>query len=303
MALLGTTIEHKGQVIDSRNGFDILECDTCGFRHVVPLPTTEVLEHVYRHEYYSQEKPLFLKQSNEDARWWELVYSDRYDTFEEYLPEKRRRVLDVGSGPGFFLKHGKDRGWCTQGIEPSRQATEHARSLGLDVVEDFLSKKTAQQFEPFDVIHASDVLEHIPDPASLLRLMHTMLTPGGIVCLSVPNDYNPFQQAVREVESYEPWWLAPPHHLNYFNFYSISKLLNAAGFEVFLKEATFPIDMFLLMGDRYVGNDALGRECHGKRMRLELQLAAAGQNSLRRVWYRSMAEQGIGREACVYAKK
>ena len=32
------------------------------------------------------------------------------------------------------------------------------------------------------------------------------------------NEYNPFQIALRDNCGYEPWWLSPPHHINYFNF-------------------------------------------------------------------------------------
>lgn len=303
MSLPKSKNEHPGKIIDSKNGFDILECVSCGFKHIMPIPTADELENVYRHEYYSKDKPMFLQQSNEDVAWWNLVYSDRFDTFEEHLSDSKRRILDVGSGPGFFLKHGKDRGWITQGIEPSKQATKHARSLGLSIVEDFLSESSVAQFEPFDVVHASEVLEHISDPTLLLTLIHGLLKPGGIICLSVPNDYNPFQQTVRDVDNYDPWWLAPPHHINYFNFKSLNRLLSNLGFDVFLQEATFPIDMFLLMGDKYVGDDALGRQCHKKRMRMEMQLAESGNNELRRAWYRSMADLGIGREVCLFAKK
>jgi len=48
------------------------------------------------------------------------------------LPSGSRRILDVGSGPGYFLLHGKNRGWQTLGIEPSKQAAEHGRKLGLE---------------------------------------------------------------------------------------------------------------------------------------------------------------------------
>ncbi|MGS0695601.1 class I SAM-dependent methyltransferase [Shewanella sp. 0m-4] len=295
--------QHSGKVIDSRHGYDVIDCEECGFKHVMPMPTPEELEQVYREEYYSKDKPLFLSQSNEDAAWWERVFADRFDTFEAHLPQKSRRVFDVGAGPGFFLHHGLQRGWTTQGIEPSKQASEHAKELGVDVVTDFLSPTSVANFEPFDVVHACNVLEHIPNPIELLACISELVKDEGLLCISVPNDYNPFQKTVREVDGLEPWWLAPPHHLNYFDVNSLTQLLNNSGFEVFLKESSFPIDMFLLMGDNYVGNDELGRACHKKRMKFEMSLIESGQNDLKRAWYQSMAEVGIGREICLYARK
>ncbi|MFD2168141.1 class I SAM-dependent methyltransferase [Thalassotalea euphylliae] len=296
--------EHTGPVIDHRNGFDVIECEQCGFKHVMPLPTPEELDELYRHEYYDTEKPLFLQQSEEDAAWWQQVYNDRYDTFESELSEGQRTILDVGSGPGRFLHAGMQRGWKVTGIEPSVQASDYAKNtLGVNVINDFLTVESAASLGTFDVVHASQVLEHIPNPIDVLKTMTSLLKPGGILCLVVPNDFSPFQLALQEVENYEPWWIAAPHHLNYFNFDSLTSLVEKHGYEVFLRDTTFPIDMFLLMGENYIGNDELGRACHHRRVRMEAQLAKAGQNHVRRGLYQAMANQGLGREVCIFARK
>src|SRR3990172_12641761 len=295
--------EHQGIILDSVNGFDVMNCERCKFKHIVPIPTLEELETVYCHEYYSVEKPLYLERHKEDLDWWNLVYGERYDTFEEHLPQDQRCILDVGSGPGYFMLHGKQRGWQTTGIEPSAQAAAHSRKLGLNIIEDFLTDETANKLEMFDVVHMSTVLEHIPDPQTMLRIAYKLLNPGGLLCVVVPNDYNPFQYALRTACDYKPWWVAPPHHINYFDFDSLSQLFSKIGFEVILREATFPIDLFLLMGDNYVGNDAQGRECHGKRKAFEQNLSKAGMSSVKRALYRALAESGIGREAVVVGRK
>jgi hypothetical protein len=130
-----------------------------------------------------------------------------------------------------------------------------------------------------------------------------MLNHGGLVCIVVPNDYNPFQEALRNTMGHLPWWVAPPHHVNYFDFDSLESLLGRLGFEVLLQEATFPIDMFLLMGDNYVGNDVLGRQCHVRRKSLEQALSAAGLATLKRQLYQAMAQLGLGREVLLIARK
>jgi len=294
---------HQGPCLDSVNGFDIIDCEQCGFAHITPLPTSDALDEVYRNEYYTSEKPLYIERYREDLEWWNCVYNERFDTFESYLDVSRRRIVDVGSGPGFFLLNGHDRHWQTIGIEPSAQAAAHSRSLGLEIVEEFLDDQLAEHLGLFDVVHMSDVLEHIPDPADMIHRARRMLAPGGLICIVVPNDYNPFQQALRTSCGYKPWWLAPPHHINYFNPDSIKKLLTRCGFEILLQEGTFPIDMFLLMGDNYVGNDEVGRSCHKKRMALELNLAAAGLTETKRTLYRAFADNNLGREIMVVGRK
>ena len=302
MARIKQWKEHQGIVLDSIKGFDVIECEGCGFKHIIPIPTFEELAYVYTEEYYSTEKPLYLERHKEDLDWWSSVYRERYNKFEQHLEIERRRILDVGSGPGYFLLHGKNRGWQTLGIEPSAQAAEHSRGLGLTIVEDFLTEQTARKLELFDVVHMSEVLEHIPDPKGMLKTVASLLQSGGLVCVVVPNDYNPFQKALRDALHFKPWWAAPPHHINYFNFTSLHRLLESVGFEVIHQEATFPIDIFLLMGDNYVGNDALGRVCHQKRKNFELNLAKAGQTELLHSIYEMISTLNLGREALILGK-
>lgn len=295
--------QHRGPVLDRCGSFDVLDCVLCGFAHVVPIPDPEQMDVVYREEYYSKEKPLFLERHRRDLDWWNLCYDQRYDTFESVLPVGRRRILDIGSGPGFFLKRGKDRGWSVLGVEPSKQAAAHSRGLGLEIVEEFLTPSLAETLGAFNVVHLSEVLEHIPDPAAMLSTAFRLLSPGGLVCVLTPNDYSPFQRALRTTCGFKPWWVSPPHHINYFTVDSLSRLISRSGFEILLREATFPIDMFLLMGDNYVGHDAVGRQCHERRMIFEKNLRASGLTDLHRTLYRQLSDLGIGREIIVYGKK
>jgi len=293
---------HEGPVEDRVEGFSVVACRPCGFRHVVPLPTAEELAGIYRHEYYDREKPLYLERHRADLPWLELGHRERYELFEREGRSGGRRLLDVGSGPGFFLAHGRARGWRVLGVEPSQRAAAHARSLDLDVVEEFLTPELAARLDAFDVVHLNDVLEHVPDPAALVGTCVGLLRPGGLLCVAVPNDYNPVQRALRS-RGRAPWWVAPPHHLNYFDFESLERLLARAGLEPVARDTSFPIDLFLLMGIDYVGDEEVGRRCHGWRMRLEQGLAEGGHDGLRRELYRRFAELGLGRHAVVTARR
>jgi SAM-dependent methyltransferase len=210
----------------------------------------------------------------------------------------------VGSGPGFFLAHGAARGWSVRGIEPSAQAVSHSRALGLEVTQAFLNESTAPALGTFDVAHMNEVLEHVPDPRALVGVVGALLDPGGLVAVMVPNDYSPIQAALRGACGFAPWWVAPPHHVNYFDVGSIQRLL-AERFEVVSVETSFPIDMFLLMGEseNYIGNDAVGRACHARRKAFELALARAGQSGLKHEMYRRLAELGVGRDVYIVARK
>ena len=294
---------HKGRVLASVNGFDVIENEARGFAHIIPIPTINELENVYKHDYYELEKPFYLERYLEDIEWWNATYSKRYKILEKFLPENSRDILDIGSGPGYFLLKGTERGWNVKGIEPSNKAYEHSKNLNLNVEQCFYTEKTAPSLGLFDVINLGLVLEHIPEPANMLSLIHEQLNDNGIVCVIVPNDFNPLQLMLHNHLGFEPWWVAPPHHINYFNFKSLKRLLEKCGFSVVHQEASFPIDIFLLMGDNYIGNDKIGRLCHTKRMNFEKSFGINETEELLEGLYTDFAKRGIGREVIMYARK
>ena len=296
-------IEHSGKKISSKNGFDIIECTVCEYSHSVPLPDSAELDKIYSEEYYSDVKPNYIKRMEEDIDWWNICYDDRYDLMETQL-DKKGKILDIGSGTGHFLKRGIERGWDCLGFEPSKIAYNYSKNtLGLNVVNDFFNGNNINGIGKFDVIHMTEVLEHIPYPKELMRNVWKKLNDKGIICVSVPNEYNLFQIILRDHMDYPSWWEDPPHHLNYFNMETLENLIIKNGFNIIKKTVSFPIDIFLLMGKNYIGNDSIGRKCHKMRMEFEKQLYNAGENNLKKELYDSFAKLGIGRELVIFASK
>ena len=292
---------HNGPRIATAKNHDIIDCFACGFRHVLPLPDPASLEQEYREKYYADEKPNFIAHAGEDQAWFELAQNDRLTIFEKLVGG--RRLLDIGCGHGFFLKTAIARGWDAHGIEPSRQAAAHARSLGASVTEGFFNAETAPTLGRFDVVNLTNVLEHVPDAAKTLKRAADLLEPGGVLCAGVPNDFSLFQIAARGAVEVGEWWLAPPHHLNYFDFDSLEGAVMKLGLRLAERTTSFPMEAFLMMGENYVGDPALGRACHGKRKNFDLAFEKAGLTHLRRDFYKSLAKLGIGREAVVIAVK
>lgn len=294
--------EHRGARLATRNGHDVIACEICGFSHAVPLPDPEALEREYRETYYAEEKPTYLLHAGEDQDWARLAQIDRLDALARLLPANRRRLLDIGSGPGFFVKTAVEQGWHAEGIEPSRQAAAHARAMGLAITEGFFGRETAKHLGRFDAVHMNNMLEHVPDPAALVEAARDLLEPGGVLCVGVPNDFSPLQSAAA-ASGMAPWWVAPPHHLNYFDFDSLTRLLERHGLRPVERHTSFPMEAFLLMGDDYTADSALGRACHNRRKHFDLALEQAGLGQLRRNLYGALAALGVGREAVVVAVK
>jgi len=294
---------HRGPRVAERPGHSIIDCHACGFRHALPLPDAEAMAREYRENYYATEKPNFLAHAGEDQDWFLLSQTDKLEMLERLLPAPRRRLLDIGCGPGFFLSTAIKRGWQAHGIEPSRQAAAHARELGATVTEGFFGADTAPALGRFDAITLTNMLEHVPNPAAIIELAHGMLEPGGAVLVGVPNDFSPLQLAARAAMGLSDWWVAPPHHLNYFDFASLEALLIRFGFQPVERTTSFPMEAFLMMGEDYTGNPELGRACHNRRKRFDFAFESAGLRLARRTFYRALAESGMGREAVVLAVK
>jgi hypothetical protein len=83
----------------------------------------------------------------------------------------------------------------------------------------------------------------------------------------------------------------------------MEKLLINAGFKILRRHATFPLELFLLMGDDYVGNENIGLACHERRMRMEERLRDGGAADLLENFYADLAQRGFGREMILYARK
>jgi len=293
---------HRGKTIDKAKKFSVIDCASCGFIHLDPIPTKVEIARLYQSKYYSNERPLYIKRNLEDEKWWHTVFKDRLDTLEQYLDKSDRKLIELGSGPGLFLKYAKNKGWDVLGVEPSPIAAKFSTKNGVRVIQSLFEDLELETLGVFDAAVMFEVLEHLENPREILKTVNKLLRKGGVVCISVPNDYNPLQKVVRNALKMKPYWLAPPLHINYFTINSISNLLNKCGFNVVYKETNFPMEMFLLFGDNYVGNDSLGRQMHEKRKKFDI-IMSAHDNELKRKLYVALADLEIGRNLTIYGRK
>jgi len=289
-------------ILATKDGINVVEDHDLGYIHIDPLPSSEALTKLYEDEYFQLDRKEYFEKEKRDKEWNHLNYQDKFTFFEEQLGCKGS-VLDIGSGSGHFLAFAQQAGWTAQGIEPSPMACNFSNEeLGLQVVNGFYDEASAAELGSFDVIHLRNVLEHLPNPLEILELCKSNLKEGGIICVSVPNDFSPFQKIATEQMDLPAWWIVPNHHLNYFNPTSLAHVLEKTGYTITRKESSFPLDMFLTMGDVYIGNGDIGKQCHQKRVAFDLRLSKY-DNNLRRELYQFFAEKNIGRECIVYARK
>jgi SAM-dependent methyltransferase len=296
------TLEHFGTELAQTDGQAVIDCVPCGFAHFWPRPSPEALAHYYAESFYETHSPPDWAEKEEaEEPYWQIEHRDRIDAFTELLERRSGSLLDLGCGGGWLLRYAAASGWQVQGVEPSRSMWERARHRAPVILGTF--PHVDLKGRRFDVVNLKLVMEHVPDPAALLLEVRRVLGPGGLVCVEVPNDFNRLQAAVRQCYDKPAWWVSYPAHLNYFTFESLERLMVRTGFEPLRREATYPMEWFLLQGLDYIGHDSVGRQCHAQRMQLESNLEAAGLSEVRRDFSRWLASKGIGREAIVFARK
>ena len=108
------------------------------------------------------------------------------------------RVLDAGCGNGsqLAIQLATDERLRITGIDPDRQSIEHAQRLAgskanLNFICGEIEELPASQ--PFDVVILSEVLEHLAQPAEMLRSAAQLLQPEGVLIVTVPNGYGEFE--------------------------------------------------------------------------------------------------------------
>ena len=292
---------HNGpELIRDAKGNPVIDCEDCGFAHLWPKPSPGELAKFYAESFYESGPSDWHEKEAREEPYWRIEFSDRVATLAEILKKRTGKLLDIGCGGGWFLSYAAAQGWDVLGIEPS-QSTWRLAVTRAPVLLGTFPEVDVSRKAPFDAVHLKLVMEHVSDAHAVFRAVHEVLRPGGAIVVQSPNDFNPLQLAARRLLDKDPWWVVHPVHINYFNFDSLERTLYRCGFEPCLREATFPMEWFLLQGIDYIGRDDIGRKCHGQRMALEQSLEAAGLTHLRLGFSRWLASQGIGREAVIYA--
>jgi SAM-dependent methyltransferase len=122
----------------------------------------------------------------EDRHWW---YRGRWAVVEALLSHAdlppSPRILDAGCGTGGNLRKFGRLGTAS-GVEPSAEAVGFCQARGLERVQQAGLEALPFEDGSFDLVAATDVVEHVAAEGQALRELRRVATPGGLMLLTVP---------------------------------------------------------------------------------------------------------------------
>ncbi len=135
-------------------------------------------------------------------RWWDptgefaplhAINPLRLDWIAERAALAGSRIVDVGCGGGILAESMAARGADVTGIDLSEKplsvAALHGLETGIAVRYERIAAEALAEREPasFDVVTCMEMLEHVPDPAAIVRACAKLVKPGGQVFFSTIN--------------------------------------------------------------------------------------------------------------------
>ena len=142
------------------------------------------------------------KFSSRSDQWWNLngefktlhdINHIRLSYISKHISLKNSKIMDIGCGGGILTEAMKKQGALVTGLDASKEnvetASQHASDEQLEIsyVVSTIEEFAENHIDRFDVITCMELLEHVPDPASIIQAASKIIKPGGHVIFSTIN--------------------------------------------------------------------------------------------------------------------
>lgn len=237
--------------LSSKKEFPVFECHECSFSFTQDYPEENEIGAYYESDEYishSDTSRGFVNKLYRLVRTFMLSRKKRLIIRNTGL--KKGRLLDVGSGTGYFPNAMKEAGWDVTGIEINDKARDFSISnFGLNVISPVKMKLLPAS--AFDCITLWHVLEHFHNPEAYMADLRMLLKPGALCVIALPNCYS------YDALYYRNFWAAwdVPRHLWHFSPLTFKIFAEKCGFKL-EKWGTLPLDVFYIsqLSEKYRGS-------------------------------------------------
>jgi SAM-dependent methyltransferase len=232
-----------------RYSFDshvIYACPACGLMSLHPQPSPGALREIYQSEDYFINRK-FFEGANESIFGYADYFAERAHRQKQFSriagrcmnallrsghPKRaeRYRLLEIGCGPGFFIREAEQKGFEAHGIEFNTKIAPLVDGGIADRIHfvDF-ENIDGPPIGEFDCIVMLDVIEHFRDPVKIIQKVRKLLVPGGIFVLSTVDSGSLSSRMIgKRLEDFRRM----REHFYFFNRKNISSLLRAHHFAV-----------------------------------------------------------------------
>lgn len=231
--------------------FDLCRCGECGFTFTQGVPVEAEIGKYYETPDYISHSDTKKGAMNAIYHWvrgYMLGRKARLVIKESH--RTRGRVLDIGTGTGYFANAMQGRGWRVEAVEKNVQARAFAKEhFGLDVK----PESALNMFAPgtFDVITLWHVMEHLEHLNETWERLWELLSDRGKLVIAVPNCLS------YDARRYGNKWAAydVPRHLWHFTPATIQELGSRHGF-ILAGRHPMPFDAFYvsMLTERQAGH-------------------------------------------------
>jgi 2-polyprenyl-3-methyl-5-hydroxy-6-metoxy-1,4-benzoquinol methylase len=290
-----------------------LRRNTYGYYEVIDKPSPAELKEYYAKQYYQQSKATYQSEYSAEEREHlvnklklrHFVVEDLRQAAPD-IPGQPSSSLDVGCGEGWALAYFREQNWQVLGLDYGHYGLERFHP---ELRENLRTGDLYEQLRVlwteghrFDLLWMDNVLEHVTDPKELLRLCRALVAPHGVLMVEVPNDFSVLQEYLfSSGHINQPFWVALPDHLSYFNRAGLTRLGDATGWHTARILADHPIDLDLLNpATNYVRNRAVGPASHQTRIALDNLLMRTSTPAAVASYYHGLAEVGLGRNLVAF---
>ena len=144
-------------------------------------------------------------------------------------------VVEIGCGDGSFLETLKANNVNVLGIEPSKKAAGIADKKGLEILNEYLTRKNSLK-NKFDGFVIRQVMEHVSAPRNFLKNLRYLLKDSAVGLIEVPS--------LHKTKTDKRFFDFFPDHVAYYSNSALSNVLENSGYEV--------LDIFRTAGEEYL---------------------------------------------------